>query len=336
MKIKNYFQFILEDKFELTVPLQFSKRFLEVLGNPESGIDSPIKDALIELRLSPQEISLIDIGSSPDTASFTTAQKISQHLMTDNQDEINRLVRPLYREDALIYNVNRTEIRIGRLIKKIFADRFSDSEIEKFVNQYKSILDQDAFDFEVWRGSDIKRGYSSINYTFTAPSGNSLMGSCMNDLLDQVDFYMGCPVSLLVLLNDSGQIFGRALLWEFEPKKYFLDRVYVAFERDYFKFINWAKKNNCWWKSQNKSGAEITYTNGKINEWFPINMKMSFDFEEYKEWKVPYLDTFCYVQGNRIMNYMPKSGSYYRLTAWDGTYDFFEDENEYSDYEIED
>ena len=333
MKIKNYFQFISENKTQkLTVPLQFSKRFLEVLGDTGFGIISPIKDALLDLKLSPQELSLVDIGKEPDTATFTTAQKISQHLRTTDQSLLNTLVKPLNREDALIYHVNRTEIRIGRLIKKLFADTFSDTEIEKFVNQYKSILDQNAFDFEIWTGSDIKKGYASPNYTYTAPSSNALMNSCMNDCLDWVDFYMGCPVSLVVLLNEEGHIFGRALLWEFEPKKYILDRVYVAFDRDYFKFIDWAKKNGYWWKAENKSGSEIKYTNGKLTDWFPIDIKLKFNFEEYKDWGIPYLDTFCYAQGNLLTNYIPRKGNYYKLTATDGTYDYYEDD----EYEIED
>jgi len=323
MKIKNYFQFVVENQSpKLTVPLQFSKRFLEVLGNPGFGIISPIKDAFLDLKLSPQELSLVDIGKESDTATFTTAQKLSQHFNTTDQRMLDTLVRPLNREESLVYNINRIEIRIGRLIKKLFHDTFTDSQIENFVNQYKSILDQTALNFEIWSGSDIKYGYSSPKYTYTAPTSNQLMNSCMNDCLEWIDFYMGCPVKLLVLLNDEGHIFGRALVWEFKPGKYLMDRVYVAFDRDYFKFVDYAKSNGWLWKSENKSGASISYTNGKTTDWFPIEINLNFDFDEYKDWGVPYLDTFIYAQGKKLTNYIPKSGNYYVCNATDGTYDY--------------
>jgi hypothetical protein len=329
MKIKNYFQFLLENQKEslLTVPLQFSKRFLDVLGDPGYGIISPIKNAFLDLRLTPQQLSLVDIGKEPDTATFTTAQKLSDHLRTTDQKMLNTLVRPLNREDALVYNVNRVEIRIGRLIKKLFHDTFSDIQIENFVNQYKSILDQTALDFELWRGLDIRRGYVSSNYTFTGSSSNALMNSCMNDCVDWIDFYIGCPVELLVLLNDEGHIFGRALIWKVKENKFIMDRVYVAFERDYFKFVEYAKSNGWWWKSENKSGPSISYTNGKVTDWFPVEIKLNFDFENYKDWEVPYLDTFSYCQGDKLTNYIPKNGVYYILTSTDGSYDIQNVEN---------
>jgi|688.fasta_scaffold86524_3 hypothetical protein len=323
MKIKNYFQFLLENQkeSELTVPLQFSKRFLDVLGNPGFGIISPIKDAFIDLRLTPQQLSLVDIGKEPDTATFTTVQKLSTHFKTTDQSMLNTLIKPLTREDALVYHINRVEIRIGRLIKKLFHDTFSDVEIEKFVNQYKSILDQTALDFELWRGVDIGRGYVSSNYTFTGSSSNALMNSCMNDCTDWIDFYMGCPVQLLVLLNEEGHIFGRALIWEIGKGKFLMDRVYVSFDRDYFKFIDYAKSNGWWWKAENKSGASIPYTNGKVTDWFPVEIKLNFDFDEYKDWGIPYLDTFSYCQEDKLTNYIPKDGTYYILTSTDGVYD---------------
>ena len=143
----------------------------------------------------------------------------------------------------------------------------------------------------------------------------------MNDCTDWIDFYMGCPVQLLVLLNDQGHIFGRSLIWQIKENKFFMDRIYVAFERDYFKFIDYAKSNGWWWKVENKSGSSIKYTNGKLIDWFPVEIKLNFDFEESKDWGVPYLDTFSYYQEDKLTNYIPKDGTYYILTSTDGTYD---------------
>jgi hypothetical protein len=314
MKIKNYFDFILEKVDEFTVPLQFSRRFEEVLNR----IDSPIKDFLFDIRLSPQKISLIDIGNDPDSVNFTTSDKLVQHFKTDSQRLLNILVTPLMREDALIYQTNRTETKIGRLVKRLVEDKFKDSEIEKFVNQYKAILDQTALNFEIWSGYDIRDGYSSTNYTYTGHTTNQLMNSCMNDCLDWIDFYRGCPVSLLVLLNDEGHIFGRSLVWKLKDK-FLMDRVYVAFDRDYFKFIQYAKSKGWWWKSENKSGSNIKYTNGVTTDWFPIEIKINFNIEEWKDFGLPYLDTFYYVQNDKLFNYQPK-GNYLILDQTDGSY----------------
>lgn len=325
MKIKKYFDFILEKVDEFTVPFQFSRRFEEVLNK----IDSPIKDFLFDIRLSPQTISLIDIGNDPDSVNFTTSDKLVKHFKTDSQRLLNILVTPLMREDALIYQTNRTETKIGRLIKRLVEDKFKDSEIEKFVNQYKAILDQTALNFEIWSGYDIRDGYSSTNYTYTGHTTNQLMNSCMNDCLDWIDFYRGCPVSLLVLLNDEGHIFGRSLVWKLKDK-FLMDRVYVAFDRDYFKFTQYAKLNGWWWKSENKSGSNIKYTNGVTTDWFPIEIKINFDVEEWKDFGLPYLDTFYYAQNDRLFNYRPK-GNYLIIDQTDGSY--IESETEDTNFE---
>ena len=327
MRLKRFLQFVNENinPPKLTVPLQFSNRFLATLGEPGFGIISPIKDALLDLRLTPQDMSLIDIGKEPDTASFTTAYKLSQHFYTKSQVALNDYVTPLTREDWEVYHTNRSDIKIGRLIKKLLLDTFSDSEVEKFVNQYKSILNRDAFNFKVYRGFDIKTGYISRRYTNFGHWSNPLMNSCMNDCMGWLDFYDGCPAFLLVLLNEEDHIFGRALVWNIGGGKYLMDRVYVAFENDYYQFIDYAKKNQWWWKSENKSNPETPYTNGASTKWFPIEVSLNFDFEKEKDLGVPFLDTFCYAQGRKLMNYVPKSGNYCKLQETDGSCAEFED-----------
>ena len=313
MKIKNYLEFFESNSTKIKVPLQFSGRFVNILNK----VNSPISKALLELRLSKQDLSLVDIGKYSDTASYTTSQKLSTHFKTTDQG-LDTLVKPLNYEDAPIYHINRVEIKIGRLLKKLFFDTFSDAEIENFVNQYKSILSKEELKFEF---CDLEKGYSSQNYTHTGSSSNPLMNSCMNDCLNFIDFYLGCPVRLLVLVNSEGHIFGRALIWEIKKDVFFMDRVYVAFESDYFKFIEHAKLNGWWWKSENKSGSRISFTDGKVTEWFPVEINLNFDFEGYKDWGVLYLDTFLYCQNNKLTNYIPKSGTYYKLVETDGTFE---------------
>ncbi len=101
---------------------------------------------------------------------------------------------------------NRQTIRVGRGIKALLSKtdyKFTDSEIEQFVNKYKSAWDKmnDIFrNFELVNGDDIGRWY---NYgMYDNPSRGTLGSSCMKS--SRVSFfhiYMKNPdkCSLLIL-----------------------------------------------------------------------------------------------------------------------------------------
>ena len=318
MKLFKFNQFILE-KLDKKVPLQWSKNFGSVL----SKIDSPIKEALLEDRLEDSLFTLLHFGDREDTISYTPSSKIWDKFDLDKHKPYKKLfLKPLTNSDAKIYNTNRNQIKIGRFIKKQYFDTFSNQEIESFVNQYKSQFEEKKLEFEWYHKSDIKEAYVSNKYTFEFGSTNELLNSCMNDKLDLIDFYYGCPVSLIALKDQKGYIWGRSLIWDLKSTKYgdikFMDRVYAVNQETYFKFINFAKENKYWWKSENKSNPDIKLTDGKKTEYFKIDVPISFDFEEYKEWGVPYLDTFCFTQDNKLMNYEPEKGRYYELIDTEG------------------
>ena len=150
------------------------------------------------------------------------------------------------------------------------------------------------------------------------------MNSCMNDELHLVDFYQYAPVKLLVLLNNEQHIFGRALIWKTD-KGLFMDRIYTAFDSDYYKFIEYAKKNNIVYKQENRSGNLIHYVKDGKSSWFPMKVKLNFNIEDYSKEEftgevrdIPYMDTFIYGQKNRLSNYEPLDDKYYVLTDTDG------------------
>ncbi len=319
MKILNFFDFIFENFKKIEVPFQFCTEFDYILRE----IDSPISKAFFDLRLDKCDISLVNIGDESDTASFTTSTKLSQHFKTEDEKMLTTLIQPLSRNTE-IYSKNRTTIKIGRLIRKLFGTRFSDVEIEKFVNQYKSSLDSKLTHFDIWEGRRISEGYRSKNYTYDGASSNPLLNSCMNDELHLVDFYSYVPVKLLVMLNSDEHIFGRALIWKTD-KGFFMDRIYCAFDSDYYKFIDYAKKNNLIYKDENRSGNLIKYSkDGKVS-WFPMKVTLKFNIEEYNRDEfsgvvrdIPYMDTFTFGQKNILSNYEPLDDKYYVLTDTDG------------------
>lgn len=319
MKILNFFDFILENYKKMEVPFQYCQEFDDILRE----IESPISSEIIKMRLKPSDISLLNIGDDTDMISYTTAQKLSQHFNTEDQRHLNLYIQPLSRY-AEIYNKNRTNIKVGRLVKKIFGSKFSDSEIEKFVNQYKSIMDNKILYFNIWSGPQIIDGYRSKNYTYDGHSSNPLLNSCMNDELRLIEFYQYVPVKLLVLLNNDGHIFGRSLIWETD-KGIFMDRIYSTTAQDYYKFIDYAKNNNMIYKFENKSGDQIKYVKDGNTSWFPMKINLKFNIEDYnreefsgKIGDIPYMDTFIYGQKNILSNYEPLDNKYYVLTDTDG------------------
>jgi len=316
MNIRNFFDFILENYNKIEVPFQFCQEFDMILSN----IQSPISYEIKKMRLKPYEISLLNVGDESDMISFTTSQKLSQHFNTKDQRQLNLLIQPLTR-NVEIYHKNRTNIKVGRLIKKLFGSKFNDSEIEKFVNQYKSIMDRRISNFEIWESNKIIDGYSSINYTYDGISSNSLLNSCMNDQFNLIEFYKYVPVKLLVLINSDGHILGRTLIWETDNGN-FMDRVYLSIDHDYYKFIEYAKKNNIIYKAENKSGSSVKYVkDGNIN-WFQMEINLKFNIGDFNNGEkvvdIPYMDTFIYGQNNKLTNYKPLDGKYYLLTDTDG------------------
>jgi hypothetical protein len=185
-------------------------------------------------------------------------------------------------------DVNKSEMRIGRFIRAIlqkFKKEFTDSDIESFVNTYKSILDFDKskFDlFEIIKGRDIKKYYNEKTYL---NQKGSLGASCMK--YDRCQKYLNiycdnedvCSLLILKDIDDKSKIIGRSLIWETSIGK-FMDRIYYIKDSDVNLFTKYAKDNNMYFKASSNYNAEQKIT---------IQLK-NFEFKYY-----PYMDTFKYL-----------------------------------------
>lgn len=312
--------FIFESKSE--APLQWSKDFENILYD----MSNPLAYELFKSRLKPESITLLDITMDGEFISYVPADKFVKKLNADdNWNALLLMTRVLTDSNAPIYNDGSVKTRSGRVFRKLFPDATA-KEIEDLTNEYKSKFTPK--DWSILDGSDILVGYQSKNYSFTGKSSNPLMNSCMNDMLDLVDYYQNLPVQLLVLKNDEGHILGRSLIWKFE-NGYLMDRVYTINDKDYHNFIDYAKNAGWWWKSENRSGSDIPYTNGKETKWFPIKIKIR-DISNQKEYDgtyygFPYMDTFCYAYDETLSNEKPKSGGYLHLIDTDGNPEYVEE-----------
>ena len=233
-------------------------------------------------------------------------------------------MRPLNNETE-IYFKQSTDVRVGRFIRKIFGSKFTDTQVEDFVNQYKSVRESNRLYFDLRSGYDIVDAYKSTNYSYHGGSSNSLMNSCMNDETRLVEFYQYLPVQVLVLVNEEGLIFGRSLIWTTEQGQ-FMDRIYTIDDSDYYRFINYAKSNSIIYKSKNKSGSTVPYIKSGQELWFKMSVKLKFIIGEYqtdsysdRPQNIPYMDTFIYGYGDVLSNFEPQDvDSFYVLQDTDG------------------
>lgn len=300
------------------IPLQWSKDFERVL----KSIKHPLAKKLLDRRLDSESITLLDITLDGDFISYVPADKVLKRLNIEDWDKALTLIKPLTISSSEIYNTNSVKTRTGRVFRKLLPTATS-KEIEDLTNEFKS-----KFTSKKWSmlgGSDINDGYHSANY-YQSHSSNILMNSCMNDQSILIEFYAYCPVKLLVLSDEDSYILGRALVWKFEGG-YLMDRVYTIYDKDYYSFIEYAKSNGWWWKTENKSSAEIPYTNGTETKWFPIRVRVPH-ISEYEEgygddyYGYPYMDTLCYAYNNILSNQPPsendKSTNYLILNDTEG------------------
>jgi len=331
MKLLKFYEFILESRAEILLPTLMSKDFTDKIEK----IDSPIAEEVINLCGNPSSFSYVTTGSSNDTIEYTDSIKMDQYLRKlyyssvdfNPSEYLTRIIGVNYIPDPSdeVWSANRTEIKIGRFIRRVFGTKFTDSEIESFVNQWKSIEDDSKF--IIWKGPQIKDAYRSQNYFFTESDSNPLINSCMNDELDLVSFYEFCPTAkILVLLDEYDEILGRALFWVDSEGRTIMDRVYYVFDKDYFKFTKYAKENGWYYKKNNRSGGSTFVKDGKEST---LESKVRVpDVFEFSEDGFPYMDTFYYAQGEWAMNYEPSEGEYFKLTDTEGGYESFN-----SDYE---
>ena len=237
-----------------------------------------------------------------------------------------------------IWNQSRNSMRIGRFIRRLIpltGKSFSDSEIEKFVNDYKSTIDilNDAFvKFDVVDGMDIHHWYRSRFCINSGPLGNSCMldkpEDCLYIYTQNTDV-----VKLVILYDDNGEmkdgkyvsnkIAGRALLWKTNQGDMFMDRIYYSKEEQLDLFRKYAEKMGWWCKKVNNSSSEFDVIQGESTK-----NDVTYEVKLTKwDWGFPYLDSLpgLYEEGSSATLTNADNGN------WDKwlqeTWDYYDDED---------
>ena len=227
-----------------------------------------------------------------------------------------------------VVSTSRNNIKVGRLVRTIVKETYTDSELEEFVNTYKSTYDilGDAFNkIEVVEGEDIVHWYNKENYV---EGGGTLNSSCMAEVAKTYfNIYVkNSNVKLVVLYGDNGKIKdgryrdkkikGRAILWTCEidgVEATYMDRIYTKDDSDSRLFKEYALHNG-WWHKEHQDMEPTQYvTNGTDRKRATIKVKL----EKSKTGKLPYMDTLCYVdtKGKFCTNKSDICDDEYRRTA---------------------
>jgi hypothetical protein len=175
-------------------------------------------------------------------------------------------------DTSKLWTSNRNKIKIGRFIRSILKSneiKFTDKEIEEFVNSYKSeieLLNNAFMKFDIVEGDMISKFYDYN--TYQSQSG-TLGNSCMKNKPDKYfEIYTKNPdsIKLVILYDDNGvienkiykssKIVGRALLWKTDNGDEVLDRIYTIHDKDVELFKKFSDSKNWWHKKSQNSQCE--------------------------------------------------------------------------------
>lgn len=201
----------------------------------------------------------------------------------------------------------RTKIKVGRFVKKFFKKEtlqmfyINDSQIEEFVNLFKSYFDNDLSKFKIVSGKEIKKWYHVDNYF--EPNGcrrGTLWNSCMRypEKNSYMNIYAENPdvIKMLVNIDENGTVKSRALLWESAQDENgntykVMDRIYSVYDHEVTSFKKWAVDNGYIYKYEQSAKSERLFvTPGGVKE---ILLKVKLD--NWKLRKYPYIDTFKFL-----------------------------------------
>jgi len=250
-------------------------------------------------------ISFVDITDSEDMISYTPISRIfKDYKKTKQPITKKRFNEYIQAESDLhpylkyiknyngIWSKNRSEMKIGKFVRKTIEHLIDDKEIEEIVNKYKSLYKtRKKPELKLISGEEISKWYNQDNYLHTPTNDKDGLGSlgksCMrydtkNGFFDIYSKNTDvCQMLILQSTENKDKIIGRALVWKLNDGRFYMDRIYTHFDSDVYLFRNYASEK----------GWEAHYINNKLPtkemQKFEVNL-VNVDFMRY-----PYLDTFC-------------------------------------------
>jgi hypothetical protein len=247
----------------------YSPRFLEFLKYAlENSKHKEVIEKLINFHgeLMPTgayRSSLIDFCDDDHTqVSVTACSKLAKMYEQETAEKPMVFERWFSRKVTLkkSYSEERTNLKIGRFIKKMLPD-LDDRTVQEVNNHYRAYFTLKDWHMEIVYGEDIVKYYNH-DFNYLKTGYGSLQGSCMaydtrslNDarrgsyahVADQLQFYAMNPnVGLLVIKhNKKDLIKGRALIWNLISGEKYIDNWYLDDDADSALYEIFAQNNNC-------------------------------------------------------------------------------------------
>lgn len=222
---------------------------------------------------------------------------------------------------------DKQEVKVGRILTKIGKIIHGRNkcynmshDIEFFVDSYKAWDNMNKLEFKYLKGEEIRKGYFGENYTRN--DFGSLHTSCMNNKPSLLDLYTLNPdkVSLLVLVDNEGKIYGRALVWKLRNSNHlYMDRVYVANNYIHKIFNEYATKNKMIHRSKDHDYTFVIYKpSGKSTT--SKRFKMSVKVKTKGITKFPYMDSLNLLDtwSNTLSNIPNRFSKNFDLQSTDG------------------
>ena len=314
MKLNKYLDFISENSKSGKMMIFYSDEFRELLTHIAKSDSTATTIARILLQVETNSsakdtYTLIDKTDKNDMISYVqTSRFYREYPDTNLEIQIGPFI-----QNSKFWKSGRTpHYSIGRWVRHIFNDvretPIKDSDLESFVNAYKSTYDKVnnvSEKFELVKGEDIRYWYLEDRYEeVKGQLGNSCMryAKCQKYL----DIYVQNPevCNLLILKGDTpDKIIGRALVWTINDGpgvagKRYMDRVYTINDSDKLLFQTYAKEHDI-----------LTTSNS-----YKISVKKGrYDY-------YPYMDTFtCYNYETGILSTSDAGDNILNLQNTDGT-----------------
>lgn len=240
---------------------------------------------------------------------------------------------------SLWTQTGRNSIGVGRIIRRLLqltGQKFKDSDIEQFVNDWKSSIDimNNAFlKFDVVSGDDIHKWYKKEHTVNDGTLGNSCMVGKPSDCHY---IYTANPdvVSMVILYDDDGRVVdgkykshriqGRALLWKTKEGDMFMDKIYYVRDDQKELFKKYSESKGWWAKRHNDGSSDFDVVQG---EQIKTNVTYSVEIENWS-WGFPYMDSLMYFnEENGILTNSDRDYTKYLQETWD----YYDDEHDDDD-----
>jgi hypothetical protein len=243
---------------------------------------------------------------------------------------------PVYTNSGKWDRKGRQDGKIGKTIRAFITPylpligvQLKDRDIEKFVNDLKSLILGTNIRYELVKGEDIAKYYHE-DMIALPNAGGSLNNSCMRHERCQkfFDIYTKNPECELLIQFDSAaddtKIVGRAIVWNHNGQKY-VDRRYNSYDMYYTAMMSYIKQQKWNYKTVNSyddyEAKCFTMWNEEANDYKQHEeVELTFYYAEEPEF-MPYADTVKYWdrEEKTLSNVDADSDDTVKLCCTDGT-----------------